>query len=841
MSRVQVSDQFGNERLRTQAQPIASTQISQAQVQAPDMSGWRGLAEAFAGAEMLSEKYRAMKEAEDQTRASSYANSMTVDELGKRIKSGDMLASESPVFAATVQHIWGQNTQASMERDVMSKVTKGELKFNSPEEIDNYLTETRNTSLSGQSKYAGAGFDKGYANLRGKLMDSAAKVNDKQFVEQAANEAADSMGNKLLEVTNPEFKGTPQDAAKALLGHYDVLRRTKVMPDGAAKGALTEAITQAAASGNPAVVTALLDSQLADVGTVRSFLGETKAATLTAQAGSQFDQGQRQRIDEEILPFMQASDTGALNVDKFMTWAQSDANKKYTSAAQIHAITRANMASLAHQYKDLEKAQRQGAVIESEYQASKQVDAALTNGTLWNVQGTKNPQVLTLSGDQKDFNVKKYAEDSLTKRTAAMPFQQQVSAWAMNGLANPDWENQMKAGLLNLSSIGVDSNGKPTGELNEAGTKSIELFKQLDATNPDYAKQVAGDTAYKRFSDIAFLSHLGREPADAASIASNVASGAIQGSPGDKLGKQVASEVGKLTGTPWMDWLSNSAHTTYDVVRRNNPLALAGGLTYGAMKELGVDKPPEWLKVDRSDHAMRNTTPNTAQVEGMVKRYATLLAHSGQVGDATEALRVAVTYISSPEVSTKVNGTLYLRSELPAAPSGSGTQGEWLERFIDAVPKARAKELNFPGESVRLEYDERAHVYRAFVAGIPLTNADGGIMAFHKGAIREWYETSRQMDIVKGAAQGAENQLDTAHQAFRQRLHDSIGDVPAPGDEYRLERYDGTVNRSVLEKNIWGKEAFKKITADGNADKPLGALLKLYPSRSSATPTKPNR
>jgi hypothetical protein len=107
-------------------------------------------------------------------------------------------------------------------------------------------------------------------------------------------------------------------------------------------------------------------------------------------------------------------------------------------------------------------------------------------------------------------------------------------------------------------------------------------------------------------------------------------------------------------------------------------------------------------------------------------------------------------------------------------------------------------------------------------------------MAFHKGAIREWYETSRQMDIVKGAAQGAENQLDTAHKAYRKRLFDSIGDVPAPGDEYRLERYDGTMNRSVLEKNIWGKEAFKKITADGNADKPLGQLLKLYPSRNSA-------
>ena len=436
------------------------------------------------------------------------------------------------------------------------------MKFGNPQEIDNYLTENRNTVLAGQSQYASAGFDRGYANLRTKLLDNVARTNDKVIVEQAVNAATDSLGNKLLEVTGGEFKGTPQEASTALLAHYDVLRRTKVMPDAAAKSALTEVITRAASSGKTDLLASLLNAELPDVGTVRSFLGETKAATLTAQAGSQFDQGQRQRVDDEILPFMQASDTGSLNVDKFMAWAQSDVNKKYTSASTIHAITRANMASLAHQQKGLEKAQIQGAVLASEHEARKRVDAAMTNGTLWTVQGTQNPQVLTTSGDQKDFNVKKYAEDSLTKRTAGMPFEQQVSAWAMNGLPNPDWENQMKAGLLNLSSIGLDSKGKPTGELNEAGTKAIELFKQLDGTNPDYAKQVAGDTAYKRFSDIAFLTHLGRAPADAASIASNVASGAIAGSPGDKLDKQVASEIGKLTGTPWIDWLENTRDHT---------------------------------------------------------------------------------------------------------------------------------------------------------------------------------------------------------------------------------------------------------------------------------------
>lgn len=160
----------------------------------------------------------------------------------------------------------------------------------------------------------------------------------------------------------------------------------------------------------------------------------------------------------------------------------------------------------------------------------------------------------------------------------------------------------------------------------------------------------------------------------------------------------MASEIGKLTGTPWMDWLANTGDRMSDFVVNNNPATYARALTSGVLGVVpGMEDAAAWVEPTRADTVMRNTTPNTSQVHGLVKRYATLLAHSGQVGDATEALRVAVDYIRRPEVSTQVNGTLYLRSELPAAPNASRTQGEWLERFIDAVPKARAKDLKFPG------------------------------------------------------------------------------------------------------------------------------------------------
>lgn len=316
----------------------------------------------------------------------------------------------------------------------------------------------------------------------------------------------------------------------------------------------------------------------------------------------------------------------------------------------------------------------------------------------------------------------------------------------------------------------------------------------------------------------------------AASIATNSAIGALAGSPADKLEKQVRAEVDKLVDTPWLDWLANTRDDAYDIVRHNNPLALTGAMAYGVLKDWGgVENPPAWLKRDGTATAMRNTTPNTAQVHSWVKRYATLLTHSGQVGDSSAAIKAAVDYISNPSVSVKVNGTLYLRSELPTAPSSGASQGEWLERFIDAVPKARAKELSFAGEQVRVEFDDRTRVYRAFVAGIPLTDASGGLMAWQRGSIQQWYATRHQGDVDKASLKGADIQATQAHADYQKRLWGEVGGLQK-NDRYVMERYDGTMNKDVLQARILSPAAFKRITHDGNQNKPLGELMQLYPS-----------
>lgn len=738
MSRAQVSDQFGGQQLQTQARPVAATE----QAAAPEQeTRWRGLADVFAQGAGLADTVRQQAEIDDRNAAKRWAQSMTVGELGKAIQEGKMLPSQSPVFVGTAQHIWGVNSHEAGMRDMTTKLATGELKFNSTEEADQYLTEWRNTTLAGQSDYAKAGFDKAYVHSRDKVMDQVTKINDAKWVENATTQAGDFLANAFNTVAGSDFKGTPQEAAANLMSQYQLMRHTKTLPDAAAKGAMGEMLVRMAGSGRKDILDAFLNTDMDGIGKVRSFVGESKAMTLTHQATAVDDQSQRQRIDSEMLPWYKAADAGSLNVTKLEAWAADPANAKYVSSATVHSLTRANMAALADQQRTLDRARIQVAVQESEHKARQHVDAALAQGNLWKVQGTGTPQVITPNGDVREFDVKEYATQALVLRTAGtgremvarwaqgtmptpqqieraaagtgpMPLHQQVSLWAQNGLDNPNWKNELSSGFLNLATIGVASKGKPAGQLNETGQRAIALFRELDKVNPDYVRGLVGEKTYERFSDIAFLMHLGRSPDDAAGLTAGAASGAIADSDVGKLTKKVSAQVAMLTEGPWYK--------------------------------------PEWAAKIMGE----NITANTAQVSGALRRYATLLAHSGQYGDAEAAVSTAFSYLAHPAVSGRINGTLYLRSEMPSGPP-SRTQEEWFARFITEVPKGRAKELYGKEQDVRLEWNAASRAYQAYIGGVPLTNADHTLAVYTKENIQKWYAEKEQADVLTAAAKGS--------------------------------------------------------------------------------------
>lgn len=711
MNRLQVSDSFGGQQLQTQARPIAVTEQAPAALQD---NRWAALAKVFDGGATMAQQAAQATEDAERVEAKRWAQSMTVSELGKQIESGHMMPSQSPVFVGTVQHIWGVNSHEAMSREVASKLTTGELKFNSAQEAETYLTEARNTALSGQSKYAIAGFDKGFSQLRDRVMSGVDKINDKTIVDAAQVQATDYLANSLNTVTRGDFKGTPQEAAGAVMQQYNLMRHTKTLPDASAKAALGDVVTRMAGSGNAALLNAFLDTDMGDSGgTVRAVLGESKAQTLSNQATTVFDGKQRQRIDDEMLPWYDQATAGTLS-PKFREWANSDDNKKYISSATIHSIEQANLSALARQQRELDKSSVAGIIAGSEAEADRKIEGALVSLNLPSVMGTKKPTVLDKNGDPKelsDTDVKERAERIAVRRTAGLPFEQQVGFFSQNGLKNPDWENTMNQAFFNIGTIGVDSKGKPTGTLNDAGKAGLELFKKLD-TYGDYAKSLMPEKQYSRFSDMAFLTHMGRSVDDAAGLASAVATGAIAGSDTDKLVKKVEAQVSKL---------DTDRFYQVDFFQR----------MFGD-----------------------NTEGNTAQVKGVLRRYSTLLAHSGQYGDADAAINAAATYLRDPKVTTKVNGTLYMRSELPTGPA-MHSQEDWFDKWLTAVPKARAVEMDFPPSAVRMEFDPTIRAYRGMLGAMPLTNPDHSIFVVRKDDIQAWYGVQAGIETTNAAAKGA--------------------------------------------------------------------------------------
>ncbi|KAF1003839.1 MAG: hypothetical protein GAK36_00165 [Pseudomonas sp.] len=221
----------------------------------------------------------------DQEEAAKAANSMTVSELGQKIKDGSILASQSPAFNATLQHIYGENLMQETERDTLSKLQSGGLVFHSTEEADAYLTKARNEHLEGQDKYTTAGFDKAWNAFRSRVFDVNAKVMNEQATTRAVQESTDNLTNVLSDVTGDQFKGTTAEAASAVIQRFQLLSATSLLRDDTRKAVLQGTLAQVAASGNQELLAELLKQHL-KVGdqetTVESIVGPLRAGELVS-------------------------------------------------------------------------------------------------------------------------------------------------------------------------------------------------------------------------------------------------------------------------------------------------------------------------------------------------------------------------------------------------------------------------------------------------------------------------------------------------------------------------------------------------------------------------------
>lgn len=583
-----------------------------------------------------------VNDAEERRRAQAYANSVTLDELGKQIKDGTLLPSKSPVFAATVQHIYGENTQKALERDTLSKLSTGELKFANEQELDEYLTKARNDQLTGQSEFAIAGYDKGWNQFRGQAAIVNTKINDTEAVNRGVAESSDNLANVLLDVTGPGFTGTDEDRAKTLMSRYELLTATQLLRSDARKEALGNLMTRIAASGNQALLNTMMAQKLPNGGpTIAGFLGDRAVMTLGNAAEAQFDRDQRQRVDSELAPFMRDSATGNLNLGKLEAWRA--ANEKYVSSSTIESLIRSNEAAQAR----IDKLNAQHANILAAQAITS--EAAMRASTLvadrrgYEMQDIHVP---TPDGGMKTIKGSDLVLAEVQRRIAADPemaFDEQVRLYANNSAENKSWKDELNAAYVNIGEVGVDAKGKPIGELLPGTVEAMNRFAVINQISTGYARQLAGgEDKYQTLVNMQALRESGvADPNLVASLVNQAERNTAKNI--ESINTKVNSAVNNIT----------------------NPGVFTG-------RFWGEVFSGEWGEGEK----------NLRVVQGSVRSLAKAYMAANVASTGEEAVKKAVEYYANPAVSTQINNTIYFNKDLPRVPEQQD-QRFWFQRFMD--------------------------------------------------------------------------------------------------------------------------------------------------------------
>lgn len=235
--------------------------------------------------------------------AEEYANSLPVAELDKQVKDGSLLPSQSPLFVASVRHVYGNNLAVQAEQDVVSRAQAGE--FETWEDAQKALVEKRNTFLSGKDEYTIAGFDKSYETVSKKLQSIQLQNQNQKNVEFGAAQANQSMSAVLQAIKeNPSV-----DGPSALAEQYKFLSRpgSILFNPQMRKAALSNTFSELASKGDVELVNGFLNQTVDNGLQIKSIMGDDaekyiKEAERVRQKYILLDQAQRadDLINQEI-------------------------------------------------------------------------------------------------------------------------------------------------------------------------------------------------------------------------------------------------------------------------------------------------------------------------------------------------------------------------------------------------------------------------------------------------------------------------------------------------------------------------------------------------------------
>lgn len=449
------------------------------------------LASALGAAQPLADRVKERALDNEQAAALQFANSMTPDELRKKIDSGEMPMWKSPLWSATVQHVAGDNTVKGIFRDVDSQVAQG--KFQTQEELDAYIKQKRDESLAGKSAYEIAGFDKNFNQYRDRSANQQNQVTTKRLENQAATVVAEDLSNGVAEITSPAFDGkTPQDRVQYILKKYEMHRTARTLNDESARSALDAVVLKLAGSGNVELVNEFLKTKLPNNGpTIETYLdvrnGQTTGRSLQLRNTAETQFGQNQREAEKRV--LQAT------------------NETLIQGADTKA--------------DELVAQGNGAAM---------VDTVLADGKIY--KGTD----ATAAAVQRQLAA-----------NPDMGFDSQVRLYKNNGVINQQWKKEFSTAVYNLGEITIDAQGKPSGTLLKSTTEQLEKFAIARQVSEQYAKDLVGEDNYKILNKIQALREAGiPETAQAAGIVNQINRRQYEPQTWGKIQKDVTSAIEEI-------------------------------------------------------------------------------------------------------------------------------------------------------------------------------------------------------------------------------------------------------------------------------------------------------
>jgi hypothetical protein len=705
--------------------------------------------------------------AKEEAAARAYANSMTIDELGQKIKGGEMLPSQSPVYVATVQHLYGENSMNQIENKMASDLTSGELKLDSPEAVDKYLTDARNSHLSGQSPYTIAGFDKGWNKLRESMITANTRMQDKEYTAHGVATSTESLTNLVTK----DATGTIEEQAQTFIGTYQMLRGNHVlMTPEASKEALRGSLSAAANAGNKDLVDAILASKLDNGETVSGVIGAEHGIALSNHADQKVKQVANQRVDTEIRPFLMGADKGLLDVKKFEEYVAT--NEKYITTSTYHHIISTNDRAIELLRKQNAAAAFQATIVQSDQDARRALGVALSTGTLSQLPVQK---VIGSDGTREDAKQVEIAQEILEQQTQGMSPEERLAVYSRNNVPDTALKTRLLGGLANLATVGWKYDGKNIGEVSPVGSAAFDEFIKVNKVNPDYAKNLVGEKAYGTLSEIEFMNVKG-------------------GAGGVKEAARVVNEANQ-SGITKEDFDKNYRISVNAAVNSVvNPGFFSGTAA--------------WVR-----GFFGNETPNLTVMHSLIRTHTELLIRSGV--EPSTAVETSVKYLADPSRSTKINNTVYPNSALPQVPQGEQI-GKWMERYKEEIPQKISKDLHVESKNIVL-MPQTTGAFIAMNGGLPVHDKDGNTIQFTKEEFQQWVDTSMKADSHKKA--------DTAnYEMFKARIEkEMIKTLPRdslPGT--------GQGDRNSTLNTVGSRQSYDRFLKEGLVDKPINDLKKIH-------------